>query len=501
MAAPIDQMLNSVEDAVLCLNQHSEIVWLNEPAAALFGCPRALALGRPSSQFDTLAPLVRQLPLSDLAANPAARLTQRVRLERPTREPIPLEVSVSQLAYQGERLITAVFRDVTPLLQMEQAVYESRKTQALAALTGGIAHDFNNILTAVISQLDLALHAPEFPAALRQHLLHAQTSARRGAELVSRLQTFSGQSKPELAPLNPADVVEQVIFMLKRSIDPKITIEGPPSSAPRPWVTRADSQQVAQALLNLAINARDAMPQGGRLGLELENVRFTAPVAAPRRAGEFVRLTVADTGAGIPPDVVNRLFEPCFTTKDRSRGAGLGLSIAAAVVAEHAGWMEVTSKPGAGSRFSIFLPRCEEPGPGAVPKPRLLQESSTTEGKERILLVDDEELVRLVTKAVLSYRGYQVEEAADGQEAVERYQAAPTQFHLVVMDMHMPRMNGYDAIVRIKAINPAAKFIMLSGGVHEVEPGAAQLASTAFLHKPFDNQELVQLVRQVLDGR
>src|SRR6185436_12019421 len=120
----------------------------------------------------------------------------------------------------------------------------------------------------------------------------------------------------------------------------------------------------------------------------------------------------------------------------------------------------VASKPGAGSRFSIFLPRCEEPGP--VPRPKLLQESATAEGKERILLVDDEELVRLVTKAVLSYRGYQVEEAGDGQEAVERYQQAPHRYHLVLMDMHMPRMNGYDAILRIKEINPSAKIIMLS---------------------------------------
>jgi len=409
-----------------------------------------------------------------------------------------MEATVSHAFVDGKKLITAVMRDVTFQQQMEKAVYESRKTQALGSLASGIAHDFNNVLAVVISQIDLALYSPEFPASLREHLVYAQTGARRGAELVSKLQAFSRQSKPVLGPLDLNDVVEQVLFMLRRSLDPKVVVQSGKLEELL-WLVTADSGQMMQALLNLGINARDAMPKGGMLSISTENVLIGAEEThGSRRAGEFVRLGVRDSGVGMSPEVVSRIFEPYYSTKDMSRGPGLGLSITAAVVAEHSGWMEVESQSGHGSVFSIFLPRSQEPSSARKQVP--VADTRSTEGKERILVVDDEELVRMVTKAVLVYRGYQVVEAVDGEDAVAKYEADNGVIDLIMMDLHMPKMNGHDALVRIREINPRAKAVLLSGGLQEADERLSSMEGVVFLQKPFENQELLRIVRELLDA-
>jgi PAS domain S-box-containing protein len=499
MDAPLNVILNSLEDGLLGVDDHSNIALLNEAAANAFGCDRAAAVGRPVAHVPAVAEVVRQLKLDELSKpDSPAKTTRRLLVNRNVGEPAPMEATVSAVHFNGRRVHLAIIRDLSAHQQMEQAVYDARKTQALGALAGGIAHDFNNVLAAVISQIDLALHAPEFPASLKQHLIYAQTSARRGAELVNKLQTFSRQGKPIFEPLNPAELIEQVVFVLRRSIDPKIAIHCP-KPAVKPWLVRADSNQIMQALLNLGINARDAMPQGGAITITVENASFSSGEAqAPRKAGDFVRIAVADTGHGMTSETVSRVFEPYFSTKDLSRGPGLGLSIAAAVVADHSGWMEVESQVAKGSRLSILLPRTSDSA--TAPRKVTPAEPKAMEGKERILVVDDEELVRMVTKAVLAYRGYQMVEAEDGEDALQKYSAAPGSFDLVLMDMHMPKLNGYDALLRIRELNPKAKAIVLSGGVHDPDESFGQMAGVAFLHKPFENQELLRLVRQMLDS-
>ena len=497
MKLPLDAILNSLEDAVLCVDAEATVLWFNEAAARLFDCAATVLPSARASQPASLAGAVRELGVSEVAHT--GRAVRQILLPQPSGEPIALEAIVSPLLVGATTVYTALFRDVSLLLRMERVVFESRKTQALASLSGGIAHDFNNILTAVICQIDLAITTPGFPASLREFLINAQTSARRGAELVSRLELFSRNRKPEFAPLDLTIVIDQVVFMLRRSVDPQVTLHFTPPAG-SPWLARADAQQMMQALLNLSVNARDAMPTGGRLSFELRNVKFAATgTEPPRRAGEFVALSVSDTGIGMTPDVAARVFEPYFTTKDPSKGPGLGLSITAAVVAEHGGWVEVESKPGAGSRFCIYLPRTLDSVTAETPAP--VADAKAGEGNECLLVVDDEELVRMVTKAVLAYRGYRVVEAHDGQEAVEMYAAQPGAFDLILMDVSMPRLNGHDALLKIRELNSQSKVILLSGGVQEPDTALDDPDITAFLHKPFDNQELVRLVRQLLDQR
>jgi len=499
MDLPLDRLLNSLDLAVLCVDDCSTLLLLNEAAAKMLGCECAQVAGQPLRRFPALMVIVDRLLLGELSdAGAGSKAVRRWQVERPGGQTASMEATVSCLPLEGRKAYTAVIRDVSLQEQMEKAVYESRKTQALGALAGGIAHDFNNILTAVISQIDLVLHAPEFPSTLKDHLVFAQTSARRGAELISKLESFSRQGKTEFTPLALAEILDQVAFLLRHSIDPKVTIQCPKPAADA-WPARADRNQILQAVLNLCIHARDAMPQGGRLTLALKNVSLgVADARPPRRVGDFVQLTVADTGHGMTPEVLSRIFEPYFTTKGASRGAGLGLSIASALVAEHSGWIEVESQVGQGTQFSVFLPRAT--ATASVPEPIPQSAHKATDGHERILVVDDEELVRMVTKAVLAYRGYEVVEAEDGEDAVAKYAAAPTSFDLVLMDMHMPRLNGHDALLRIRQLNPAAKAIMLSGGLPDAEGGIGQMEKVAFLHKPFENQELVRLVRELLDS-
>jgi two-component system cell cycle sensor histidine kinase/response regulator CckA len=499
MDIPLEMVVDSLEDGILVLDESLRPVWFNRACGRLLGLERTTSPTAPTAPRDaTPAAIERVLAQLGLAPGlPRAEEIKRLDLTTAASEVLPVEVVLTFGCLEERRIVIVSIRDISAQQEMERAVYDARKTQAIGALAGGIAHDFNNILTAVISQIDLVLYGGEIPQSLRQHLIYAQTSARRGAELVAKLQAFSRQSPAKFEVVDLAEVIEQALFMLRRSVNPLISIHAP-QTAGRRWLVKADTNQLLQVILNIGINSRDAMPKGGSITLELSEKSFAGDTAKPpRRPGDFVCLSLADTGHGMTPEVLSRVFEPYFSTKDRSQGPGLALSIASSVIAEHAGWIEVTSKEGEGSCFSLLLPQCETP---AAPKRVSPPESKPAEGRERILVVDDEELVRMVTKAVLAYRGYQISEAGDGEEAVQKYAEANPRYDLVLMDLHMPRLNGYDALQRIRAIDPKLKAVLVSGGAQDPASLGGEIEGVAYLQKPFDNQELASVVRRLLDA-
>ncbi len=499
----LEAVLDAIHDAVISLDGEGRIVFFNPAAEKVFHYPRRTVLGQLLSSFPPLQKTLQQF-IGPATAPPREPVKPQPGLQgwRADGQAFPIEASVARSLINRRGFATVVLRDITLQRQRQQAMTQSQKMLAIGALASGVAHDFNNLLTAILSHLDLMAGAPGLPSGLQNNLTYAQTSARRGAELVSKLLTFSRQTEAKLEPLNLQDLSAEIVAMLRHSIDRRILIRDEVVTPPL-WLVRGDSSQLMQVLMNLCINARDAMPQGGDLRLRMENVVTIPPEAGTTATpGEFVKLTVSDTGQGMPPEVLGRLFEPYFTTKSVGKGTGLGLSIAYGVVTEHGGWMEVESKVGQGSRFHVFLPRFEPhvQGSNTATEAAPAADSPALQGQERVLVVDDDEMVRLVIRAVLNYRGYQVAEAADGEEAIEKYRVASPRFDLVLLDLNMPRLNGWDAMVKLRELDPQALIVLLSGGLTggEIER-ARTLGAKELLTKPFENPELVRLVRNALD--
>ncbi len=495
--------MDSVRNGVICLEAGSRVVYLNRAMEGLFRTDRSRVIGNPIEFSPELGQIFRTAE-QQRAAGMADALPFRLDFTHrtDTGNAIPMTVTITEALHGEMRILIGVVRDLSNLKRMEEAVVQSRKSQAIGALAGGIAHDFNNILTALLSQLDLALDDAQLPGPAREHILQAQTSGRRAAELISRLQTFSRQTETRTTTVDLAELIAQVELILRRSLDRRIQIRTD-LIKPGQWLVSADASQVIQVVFNLALNARDAMPQGGDLGIHLERVKRTKPdtTGTPPVEG-WVRLTVRDSGGGMSPEVMNRAFEPYFTTKTIGRGTGLGLSIAQSMMQEQGGWMEVESEPGKGSRMHVFLPAIAPGTPASPAELHQLPAADTRafEGRETILIVDDEEMVRLVIKAVLSYRGYKVLEATDGSHFFEVMGALAVPPDLALLDVDMPRLNGWEALQQIKAAWPKLPVIMLSGGAVDSDSfRARERGAVGFLAKPFKNEQLVQLVRKTLD--
>ncbi len=500
---PWESIMDSVRNGVICLDGEQRVVYMNRAMEALFQAQRAHVIGN----LISFAPELKQ------AFEAAADQWAVVDTEAPTFRRdfayhtdsggvISMTVTITAAIHGSMRILIGVVRDLSNLKRMEEALVQSRKNQAIGALAGGISHDFNNILTALLSQLDLALDYTGLPEAARGHILQAQTRGRRAAELIGRLQTFSRQTETCTTTVDLAELIVQVELILRRSLDRRIQIKTDKVKTGQ-WLVKADASQVIQVVFNLALNARDAMPKGGELGIQLGRVKRARPDGTGGAPTEnWVRLTVRDSGAGMSADVKARVFEPYFTTKAIGRGTGLGLSIAHSIMQEQGGWMEVESEPEKGSQIHVFLP---EIAPGSPTSSAELHQFTATEtraleGRETVLIADDEEMVRLVMKAVLSYRGYRIVEAVDGLHLFEVVRELASPPELVLLDVDMPRCNGWEALQRLQTGHPGLPVIMLSGGAVDSDSlRARERGAVGFLSKPFKNEQLVQLVRKTLD--
>ncbi len=498
---PWESILDSLPESVVCLEDGAKLIYVNRATETLFSLSRPEVVGHPIRFCDELAQLFAEATRTGSGAETVVTAFQRrVEARLDSGDLKPLDVEITESTHHGHRIQTAVIRDLTALKRMEDALVQSRKSQAIGALAGGISHDFNNILTALLSQLDLALDARDLQKEVRECILHAQTSGRRAAELISRLQTFSRQTETKTTIIDLAQVIEQVVLILRQTIDRRVEIKNDPLKAGE-WLLKGDASQFIQAVLNLCLNARDAMPDGGKLTVKSKRCRHSRKGIS---SDKFIQFTIQDSGEGIPEEVVKRMFEPYYTTRTIGRGTGLGLSIAQNIVQDMGGWIEVESEMGKGSQFHILLPEApvESVGLTSGLHEFVSTETRALEGKESILIADDEEMVRLVIRAVLSYRGYKIAEANDGEHMLEVVREANGKFDLVLLDVDMPRLNGWDALVQLVSEFPDSRVILLSGGsVESDEEKARKLGAAGFLCKPFKNEVLIQLVRKTLDAR
>jgi two-component system cell cycle sensor histidine kinase/response regulator CckA len=393
--------------------------------------------------------------------------------------------------------------DTTDLRTVQEQLAQAQKMNAVGQLAGGVAHDFNNVLQAIIGYCDLLLanHRPTDPSF--QDIMQIKQNANRAAGLVRQLLAFSRRQTlmPEVLNLN--DRLSDLHILLRRLLGERV--EPTFNHARDLWFVKADVNQFEQVIMNLAVNARDAMPEGGKLHVRTANV--TAAEAARLNVtgmppAEYVLVEVSDTGTGMPPEIVEKIFEPFFTTKEVGKGTGLGLSTVFGIVKQSGGFIDVASTPGEGTTFRIYLPRHVPEEVEAVPEAANAERKPAADltGQGTILLVEDEDPVRAVNARALSARGYTVLEAASGVEALQIIADRGTPVDLVVSDVVMPEMDGPTLLGELRKLHPDLKVIFVSGYAEDAfRKNLPEGEDFNFLAKPFGLRQLVEVVKQVME--
>jgi two-component system, cell cycle sensor histidine kinase and response regulator CckA len=400
---------------------------------------------------------------------------------------------------ESHPLMEGIIVDITERRLLENQLQQARRMEAVGRLAGGVAHDFNNLLTIIKGYVELAMNRIAGQPELRGNVQQIADAAERAVTLVRQLLAFSRKQvlKPKVLDLN--SIVLNMDKLVRRLMSE--TIEMKTRIDKKLGAVKADPGQIEQVILNLIVNARDAMPEGGKLLIETSNVEFdsvVAPDQAPIKSGAYVMVSVTDTGVGISADTLPHIFEPFYTTKESSRGTGLGLSTVYGIVKQSGGHIFVSSEPGRGTTFKVYLPRVEDPVP--APEKVELVEPGTGEGKETILLVEDEPAVRELARMVLSQQGYTVMEAQNSEDAVRLAGRYGPGIHLLLTDVVMPRMSGRDLAKQLTTRHPHLRVLFMSGYTHNViaENGTLE-EGLSFLQKPFTPRTLAQRVRETLD--
>jgi len=397
--------------------------------------------------------------------------------------------------------------DVTERRLLEKQLIEMQKMEAVGTLAGGVAHDFNNILTGILGSLDLANRSLPADSPAVGPIAESIRASERAVQLVRQLLDFSRRSPSEQRPVNLGNVAREVVALFSQTIDRRIEITSSIQEGLSPAL--ADPNQVHQVLMNLCINARDAILEsleapdkpgtrpltGYWIYVSAENVDVDDEyirIFPYARKGRYIRLSIGDNGAGMDEARQRRVFEPFFTTKKMGRGTGLGLSTVYGIVKQHNGWINLESRPGKGTTFCAYFP---EAVGAAEETPADVEPDRPLRGKESLLFVDDEHLIRELGGMVLESYGYTVYLAGDGREAIEWYTANRDRVDLVILALTMPHQSGIDVLRQIRAMNPAAKIILSSGNTPTEDIG-----KTAFLPKPYRADALARIVRNVLDA-
>ena len=393
----------------------------------------------------------------------------------------------------------AIKRDVTERLQLEEQFRQAQKLESIGRLAGGMAHDFNNLLTVINGYSDLCLKQLKAADPLKPYVREIQNAGERAANLTKQLLAFSRKQviEPRILDLNAT--IRESAPMLQPLIGEDIVLETRLDDSL--GQVMADPDQIHQIIMNLAVNARDAMPHGGELTIETANVELSpessTAIHRDATAGRYVRMSVTDSGHGMDETTRERIFEPFFTTKELGKGTGLGLSTVYGIVRQSGGWIDVRSEVGAGTSFHIFLPRLD-----AVPAPpRSVTGASIAGGNETILVVEDQPEVRSFTRAALSRYGYNVIDACDGGNAIARASQYANRIDLLVTDVVLPGMNGKEVSERLRLLRPDLKVLFISGYTADLIADRGVLPpGVVFLHKPFSAQELAVKVRDALDS-
>jgi len=499
--AKLAGILASAMDAIITVDENQRVVLFNAAAERMFRCPSADALGESLDRF--IPERFRAAHREHIRVFGETKVTQRTMGKarqlfglRSGGEEFPIEASISQIDDDGHKLFTAIIRDVSEKKRLESQFLRAQRMESIGTLAGGIAHDLNNVLSPILTAVELLQMRLNDESSQRLlNILH--TNAVRGGEMIKQVLSFARGVEGEYISLQPAHLIKEIIKILADTMPKNIEITF--SVDPDLCGVSGDATQLHQVLMNLCVNARDAMPHGGKLRIEAENVEIDehyARMNVEARPGKYVSVGVIDTGVGIPEQNLSKIFDPFFTTKEHGHGTGLGLSTVAGIVRSHGGFINVYSEMGRGARFRVYLPAIESAQPAqAKPSRRDLPLGAG----ELILVIDDENAIREVARETLSAFGYRVMVAGDGAEAMAVFVAHKDEVKVVMTDMMMPYMDGPATIRALRRLDPKVKIIATSGLKAEDKlSDAAQLGVKTFLPKPYTAEKLLKTVAAVL---
>ena len=519
-------LLEAAPDAIVGIAPDGAITLVNAQAERLFGYTRTELIGQ---SIEILVPErardVHPSRRTQYFTQPAPRpmgAGMQLAARRKDGSEFPVEISLSALDTEDGVVVLSAIRDVTDRLEMqatrerlknqaererlEARLQQSQRLESLGQLAGGVAHDFNNLLAVMLNYTafvaeQVAEASVDDPsgrwAEASRDIAQIQRAGARATELTHQLLAFGRREvvRPQVLDLNV--VVTEVEQLLQRTLGEHVQLHT--VLAAEAWPVLADPGQLEQILVNLAVNARDAMPEGGTLVIETTNRILDPDTAAAHPglvAGRHVALIISDTGTGIPPEIAGRVFEPFFTTKPKGQGTGLGLATVYGIVTQAGGSIAVTSAPGAGTAFTILLPATDQQ-PVALDQPAPRRPSG---GGETILVVEDEAALREVTSRILTRNGYRVLTAAGGPEALKAAESTTEHIHLLLTDVIMPHMLGTELAAKMLELRPTARVLYMSGYAQPILASQGTLApGLTLVEKPFSEATLLEQVRQVLD--
>ncbi|MCP4118834.1 MAG: response regulator [Desulfobacteraceae bacterium] len=498
-------IFNSTSDGIILVDPGTGAIFLsNATAREMFGY-QAEEMNRLT--LDSLAgpgetdPVMARLILG----NGTDRSTLRsISMEQKDKSAMVCDINASLVEIEGKTFILALIRDITELATMEKEKEEikaqlahSRKMEAMGTLAGGIAHDFNNILSGIFGYSQLAKSHISTPEKARQDIDQILKGAKKAADLIQQILTFSRKSSHHKQVLPIFKVVKDALKLLRSSLPATIEIREEIRSEA---LALADPTNIHQVVINLCTNAHHAMADtGGTVTVKLAETSIAGdqPAIAPLSPGAYLELTVSDTGHGMDPQTLDRIFEPYFTTKRTGRGTGLGLALVHSIVEDHQGHILVKSEPGQGTSFHVFLPVTDKAGT-APEKDR--EEESVPKGTERLLIVDDEASLASIAQTFFREQGYHVSTADNGVQALERFKSDPHGFDLVITDMTMPEMTGDLLATELLKIRPGLPIILCTGYSDKISKDRTRaLGIRRYVEKPLKMNELGKTVRELLD--
>jgi PAS domain S-box-containing protein len=493
-------LLDNAQDAIIVRDLNDNVLFWNKSAERIYGWPKAAVTGRNIKNIVYKNSLTQYDEAKRKVISDGEWQGELRQLTKDDKEIIVESRWTLVCDDRGEpKSVLVINTDVTGEKKIEAQFLRAQRMESIGTLASGIAHDFNNLLSPILMSIQLL--KAKFPDEDSQRLLSMlQLSAERGASLVKQVLSFARGVEGERITLQPRHLIKEIVKILKDTLPKSIEVEFEASE--HLSLVAGDATQLHQVLMNFCVNARDAMPGGGRLAIKVENVNIDdnyARMNLDAKPGKFVLITIADSGMGISPNIINRIFEPFFTTKEHGKGTGLGLSTALGIVKGHGGFITVYSEVGRGTQFRTYIPAVESAQTGRADE---IESELLTGHGELILVVDDEMAIREITRGTLESYGYRALTASDGTEAIALYAQHRDEIKVVLTDMMMPYMDGPATIRALQKLNPHVKIIASSGLTENARALEASNAGVkTFLSKPYTAGRLLKALGEVLGRR